>query len=148
MNLDHTRSNNDQKEYRLVTLESGLEVLLVSTEHLAEGKGLDLRDGKAAAAMCVQVGSFADPAEAEGLAHFLEHMVFMGSAKYPSENGFVIVRGLMIFMCLEDYYSIQLLSYFLSSDALRSSDLLVSYSVITLALHNTIILIITIPKNH
>ena len=38
--------------------------------------------------MCVQVGSFSDPMEAQGLAHFLEHMVFMGSEKYPKENGY------------------------------------------------------------
>ncbi len=69
-----------------MTLPSGLEVLLVSTTKLVQSKGQPLKDAKAAAAMCVQVGSFADPAEAEGLAHFLEHMVFMGSAKYPSEN--------------------------------------------------------------
>eukprot|EP01035_Chromulina_nebulosa_P018086 gene18086-23734_t len=36
--------------------------------------------------MSVQVGSFADPEKAGGLAHFLEHMVFMGSTKYPDEN--------------------------------------------------------------
>ena len=38
------------------------------------------------AALTVEVGSFADPTEALGLAHFLEHMVFMGSSKYPGEN--------------------------------------------------------------
>lgn len=42
----------------------------------------------AAAALCVGVGSFSDPKEIPGLAHFLEHMVFMGSKKYPKENHF------------------------------------------------------------
>jgi nardilysin len=41
---------------------------------------------RAAAAMVVNIGSFSDPPEAEGLAHFLEHMLFMGSEKYPDEN--------------------------------------------------------------
>ncbi|XP_073021907.1 nardilysin-like [Primulina eburnea] len=41
---------------------------------------------KAAAAMCVGMGSFKDPYEAQGLAHFLEHMLFMGSADFPDEN--------------------------------------------------------------
>lgn len=41
---------------------------------------------KAAAAMCVGIGSFADPNEAQGLAHFLEHMLFMGSTDFPDEN--------------------------------------------------------------
>ncbi|KAJ8362882.1 hypothetical protein SKAU_G00117130 [Synaphobranchus kaupii] len=43
---------------------------------------------QSAAALCVGVGSFSDPADLPGLAHFLEHMVFMGSEKYPAENGF------------------------------------------------------------
>ncbi|KAM9842855.1 nardilysin-like [Aulostomus maculatus] len=43
---------------------------------------------QSAAALCVGVGSFCDPSDLPGLAHFLEHMVFMGSEKYPSENGF------------------------------------------------------------
>jgi nardilysin len=41
---------------------------------------------KAAAAMCVGIGSFADPPKAQGLAHFLEHMLFMGSSEFPDEN--------------------------------------------------------------
>ncbi|XP_026544517.1 nardilysin-like [Notechis scutatus] len=43
---------------------------------------------QAAAALSVGVGSFCDPDDLPGLAHFLEHMVFMGSQKYPDENGF------------------------------------------------------------
>ncbi|XP_018335112.2 nardilysin [Agrilus planipennis] len=42
----------------------------------------------AAAALCVGVGSFSDPKEIQGLAHFVEHMVFMGSKKFPQENDF------------------------------------------------------------
>ncbi|XP_009594332.1 nardilysin-like [Nicotiana tabacum] len=41
---------------------------------------------KAAAAMCVRMGSFVDPYDAQGLAHFLEHMLFMGSTEFPDEN--------------------------------------------------------------
>ncbi|CDP04048.1 unnamed protein product [Coffea canephora] len=49
-----------------------------------EKKGVSQK--KAAAAMCVGMGSFADPCEAQGLAHFLEHMLFMGSTDFPDEN--------------------------------------------------------------
>ncbi|XP_069674736.1 nardilysin isoform X2 [Periplaneta americana] len=38
--------------------------------------------------LCVGVGSFSDPWTIQGMAHFLEHMVFMGSEKYPKENDF------------------------------------------------------------
>lgn len=32
------------------------------------------------------IGSMSDPRELPGLAHFCEHMLFMGTQKYPSEN--------------------------------------------------------------
>ncbi|KAA0033496.1 nardilysin-like [Cucumis melo var. makuwa] len=57
-----------------------------------EGNGTDneeksaVQTKKAAAAMCVEIGSLSDPFEAQGLAHFLEHMLFMGSTDYPDEN--------------------------------------------------------------
>ncbi|MEW5302568.1 MAG: hypothetical protein WDW38_002287 [Sanguina aurantia] len=43
---------------------------------------------KAAAAMAVGAGSFSDPQDLPGLSHYLEHMLFMGSTKYPSENDY------------------------------------------------------------
>jgi nardilysin len=54
-------------------------------EDEVKGKG-DHQTKKAAAAMCVSMGSFLDPPEAQGLAHFLEHMLFMGSTEFPDEN--------------------------------------------------------------
>ncbi|KAG7261497.1 hypothetical protein CRUP_011914, partial [Coryphaenoides rupestris] len=63
------------------------------SEDDGEKEGKRTRRGKpsekqSAAALCVGVGSFSDPDDLPGLAHFLEHMVFMGSEKYPTENGF------------------------------------------------------------
>jgi nardilysin len=43
-----------------------------------------LRD--AAVAILVGAGSMYDPPTCQGLAHFLEHLLFMGSTKYPGEN--------------------------------------------------------------
>ncbi|KAF8566494.1 hypothetical protein P879_01935 [Paragonimus westermani] len=43
---------------------------------------------QSAAALCINSGGFSDPEEAPGLSHFLEHMLFMGSEKYPGENDF------------------------------------------------------------
>lgn len=43
---------------------------------------------RAAVAMSVGVGSFCEDRRVMGLAHYLEHMVFMGSEKYPDENEF------------------------------------------------------------
>jgi len=34
----------------------------------------------------VNVGSYSNPKDYDGLAHFLEHMLFMGSGKYPDEK--------------------------------------------------------------
>ncbi|KAJ8377820.1 hypothetical protein AAFF_G00251390 [Aldrovandia affinis] len=54
----------------------------------SEGKKKGKSEKQSAAALCIGVGSFSDPCDLPGLAHFLEHMVFMGSEKYPAENGF------------------------------------------------------------
>ena len=42
----------------------------------------------AAAALSVGCGSYHDPEHAQGLAHFLEHMLFMGTERYPEENAY------------------------------------------------------------
>lgn len=46
--------------------------------------------------MAVGIGSYSDPDNIPGLAHYLEHMLFMGSKKYPKENeydSFVHLNG-------------------------------------------------------
>lgn len=68
-----TQSPNDRFAYRLVTLDNGLKTLLISNPDTP----------KAAASLDVQVGSGDNPEGRGGLAHFLEHMLFLGTAKYP-----------------------------------------------------------------
>ena len=67
------QSPNDQREYRSLTLKNGLSVILVS----------DSEADKAAASLAVNVGSGDDPKGRQGLAHFLEHMLFLGTAPFP-----------------------------------------------------------------
>lgn len=67
------KSPNDTRDYRALTLDNGMKVLLVS----------DPDADKAAAAVDVNAGSNADPRDFAGLAHFLEHMLFLGTAAYP-----------------------------------------------------------------
>lgn len=43
---------------------------------------------KAATALLVNVGSYHDPPYCQGLAHFLEHMLFLGTELYPQENAY------------------------------------------------------------
>ena len=43
---------------------------------------------KSSAALSVAVGAFQDPPEVQGIAHYLEHMLFMGTKKYPDENDY------------------------------------------------------------
>ena len=38
--------------------------------------------------LSVGAGCFNDPPNRNGLAHFLEHMIFMGSEKYPNEESY------------------------------------------------------------
>ena len=38
---------------------------------------------RSAAALSVGVGHLSDPIEKQGLAHYLEHMLFLGTKKYP-----------------------------------------------------------------
>lgn len=70
------KSSNDNRDYRVIYLENQLEVLLIS----------DPTTDKAAAAMDVRVGNGADPKQRQGLAHFLEHMLFLGTEKYPQPD--------------------------------------------------------------
>ena len=68
------KSNQDRRTFKHIKLINNLEVLLVS----------DKDTQMASASLAVNVGSFLDTVP--GIAHFLEHMLFMGSKKYPNEN--------------------------------------------------------------
>ena len=44
---------------------------------------------KSAAALSVGLGAASDPEAYPGMAHYLEHMLFMGSSQYPEPDGFM-----------------------------------------------------------
>lgn len=67
------KSENDKRNYRYLVLDNQLRVLLIS----------DPATEKSAAALDVNVGANQNPADRAGLAHFLEHMLFLGTEKYP-----------------------------------------------------------------
>ncbi|NRA81691.1 MAG: insulinase family protein, partial [Pseudoalteromonas sp.] len=71
-------SRNDNRTYQPLTLDNGLKVLLVQ----------DLESTKSAASMAINAGHFDDPLDRQGLAHFLEHMLFLGTDLYPESGGF------------------------------------------------------------
>ncbi|KAJ8100603.1 Metalloenzyme, LuxS/M16 peptidase-like protein [Lipomyces tetrasporus] len=70
------RPEIDNRSYRVIRLANELEALLIH----------DPDTDKSSAALDVRVGSFSDPKDLQGLAHFCEHLLFMGTEKYPKEN--------------------------------------------------------------
>lgn len=95
------RSETDSRKYRSITFPNGLEVLLIS----------DRSTNRSAACLTVDVGSYTEittakssssiskdksptslkkslSSESLGVAHVIEHLIFMGSEEYPKENAF------------------------------------------------------------
>lgn len=72
------QGKNDAREYRYLQLDNGLKILLIS----------DDKTDLASVSLHVGVGSGHDPLSRQGLAHFLEHMLFLGTEKYPQAEGF------------------------------------------------------------
>ncbi|KAG7999924.1 Insulin-degrading enzyme [Nibea albiflora] len=73
---DIIRSPEDKRVYRGLEFSNGLKAMLIS----------DPTTDKSSAALDVHIGSLSDPANISGLAHFCEHMLFLGTKKYPKEN--------------------------------------------------------------
>lgn len=66
----------DKRKYQHALLSNGLRALVVQDKDAIY----------AAACASVQVGYFDDPSHLPGAAHFLEHMVHLGSVRYPDER--------------------------------------------------------------
>src|SRR5699024_7233656 len=71
------KSESDPRQYQAIKLPNEMTVLLVSDEKAV----------KSLTAVALPVGALEDPDSQQGLAHYLEHMVLMGSVKYPQSGG-------------------------------------------------------------
>ena len=70
------KSKSDTRTYRAIELSNNIQCVIIS----------DPEAKKSSAALSVAVGAFQDPDKTHGIAHYLEHMLFMGTKKYPDEN--------------------------------------------------------------
>lgn len=80
------KSPNDKAIYQGIKLDNGMEVLLIS----------DSQANKSLMSAIIPIGSMDDPISQQGLAHYLEHMILMGSKNYPETNsldGFLTKNG-------------------------------------------------------
>ena len=75
---DFVKSPNEVRQHHAFWLPNGLQVMLVS----------DPKTKHAAASMDIRVGSGSDPAHRQGLAHYLEHMLFLGTKNFPVADAF------------------------------------------------------------
>ena len=70
------KSKFDNRNYYANTLENGIKYIIIN----------DKLQEKSQVSVAISVGSYSNPLNYDGLAHFLEHMLFMGSKTYPIEN--------------------------------------------------------------
>jgi insulysin len=66
----------DDRSYRVIELPNKLEALLVH----------DAETDKASASLSVNVGNFSDDEDMPGMAHAVEHALFMGTEKVRRKN--------------------------------------------------------------
>ncbi|WP_301099776.1 pitrilysin [Otariodibacter sp.] len=70
------KSPTDNAIYQGIKLDNGMDVLLISDE----------KANKSLMSVGIGIGSMEDPVKQQGLAHYLEHMILMGSKKFPETN--------------------------------------------------------------
>jgi protease III len=73
-----SKSERDQRQYQAIKLANQMTVLLVSDPEAVKSLG----------ALGLPAGSLQDPINQQGLAHYTEHMVLMGSTHFPEPDGF------------------------------------------------------------
>ena len=83
---DLEKPDLDDRSYRVIELPNKLEALLVH----------DPQTDKASASLNVNVGNFSDDDDMPGMAHAVEHLLFMGTEKvttiYPRPLFHILIR--------------------------------------------------------
>jgi insulysin len=74
---DLEKPSLDDRSYRVIELPNKLQALLVH----------DPETDKASASMNVNVGSYSDDDSMPGMAHAVEHLLFMGTKKVSQSQG-------------------------------------------------------------
>ncbi|KAN0077101.1 Metalloenzyme, LuxS/M16 peptidase-like protein [Tylopilus felleus] len=74
--IEKSLFDQPERHYRMIRLENGLTAMVVH----------DPKTENAAASLDVAVGHLSDPDDMPGLAHFCEHLLFMGTQQFPKEN--------------------------------------------------------------
>lgn len=72
------KSPSDDRAYRAITLANGVDVVLIS----------DPSAKKASAALSIPVGAMWDPMDYQGMAHYLEHLIHLGTTDDPTPDGY------------------------------------------------------------
>lgn len=67
---------NETRIFNTEILQNGIKTVCV----------YDKDTDKTTVTVSINIGSYSNPKEYQGLAHFLEHMLFLGSKKYPDED--------------------------------------------------------------
>lgn len=118
------KSVNDKRRYDTVTLDNGLKVIVVN----------DPDTIMSACALSVNVGSLHNKyvplsdkgdkfTEVHGIAHFLEHMLFLGSEKYPDETIYSKLIGIFGGFC-NAYTDMNSTCYYFSSSSVHFDQIL------------------------
>ncbi|MDG4947600.1 pitrilysin [Actinobacillus equuli subsp. haemolyticus] len=76
INQQINKSPNDNAIYQAIRLKNDMTVLLIS----------DSKANKSLMSLALPIGSMEDPIQQQGLAHYLEHMILMGSKQFPETS--------------------------------------------------------------
>lgn len=76
--IEIEKSPNDHRQFAYLKLENGLSVVVVSDQSAEQN----------ACSLEVKAGSFDESDKIPGLAHFVEHALFLGTEQYPNPDEF------------------------------------------------------------